>query len=91
MTTTSHQHEYTDLDTPMHIASATPRVQIPPAYKARFGLAAVVLSLLGVAEAETTQPIEERTVASQVVANPEASQREQADEWDQWKSNRDLG
>jgi hypothetical protein len=75
----------------MHIAAPVPRVHAPPVYGARFGLAAVVLSLLGVPDSEWSNTINEPTAASHAVQDSGVARAPQATEWDGWKATRDLG
>jgi len=87
MTTISNSNVPTGVTTPMHIAVPQASAREKHAYRAPFGLAAVVLSLLGVSMAYEVKP-EDTAVTEQQTStvNREAS----ADEWDNWKSMRDL-
>jgi hypothetical protein len=90
MTIITRSHEYTAPSTSVHIAPPTLGLHVPPGYGVRFGLAAVVLSLLGVPDSEWSGTLEERAAASQAVGHSGVARTSRATEWDEWKATRDL-
>lgn len=92
MNTTTRSNDYTAPSTSMHIATPAPGLQVPQGYGLSFGLAAVVLSLLGVSHSEWSEAVAERAASSQAVGAPRpADPASRAPEWDGWKATRDLG
>ena len=92
MTVPTRSHGYTAPSTSMHLAAPTSEMQVPPGYGVRFGLAAVVLSLLGVPDSEWSRTaIAEQAAARQAVGQTEVAQASRPAEWHDWKPIRDLG
>ena len=78
----------TGLSTQMHIAMHRGSIQRRPTYSASFGLAAMLLSIVGVDGANDI--VREAGAADSAVVVDEA-RRSILTEWDEWKSVRDLG